>query len=88
MGTMRTLERRRDRANRAWCVATEMGMTSFERPQQMESGRRMFALMQGRRMRKHGERGGHDKVKCGSVISTKRFAGSRSTCVYKHHRDF
>lgn len=70
--------------------ATEvvMGVIGFERPERLESERQIFRTMQGTRCRKHGARGGHDKVKCGSVISIKRFEGSRSTCVYKHHRDF
>lgn len=41
---------------------------------------------QHHRMKKHCKRGGLEKISCGSVMATRRFDGSRITCVYKTHR--
>lgn len=68
--------------------ATSMSVVSLDEPQRLENGRRMFAIMQTSRTRKHCERGGHDKASMGTVTSVKRFAGTHATCVYKRHKDF
>lgn len=43
-------------------------------------------MTQTHRMKKHCKRGGLEKTSCGSVMATKRFEGSRLTCVYKTKR--